>query len=121
MLCRAKTNMDPDECVIFAYDGVLDHRDLAIPAPYVHSLCSPLYIMEQVNFKRSESSNQAQHLTSGNSKMTMELDNRNEAKALGIPPGEFQTQQLLETLHRNIGTVTAANCDNCANCANMFK
>ena len=113
--------MDPDEWVISAYDGVLDHRDLAIPAPYVHSLCSPLYIMEQVNFKRSESSNQAQHLTSGNSKMTMELDNRNEAKALGIPPGEFQTQQLLETLHRNIGTVTAANCDNCANCANMFK
>ena len=45
----------------------------------------------------------------------MELDNRNEAKALGIPPGEFQTQQLFETLHRNIGTVTAANC------AKMFK
>ena len=48
----------------------------------------------------------------------MELDNRNEAKALGIPPGEFQTQQLLETLHRNIGNVTAANC---ANCAKMFN
>ena len=48
----------------------------------------------------------------------MELDNRNEAKALGITPGEFQTQQLLEAPHRNIGTVTAANC---ANCAKMFN
>ena len=33
--------MDPDKSVVFAYDGVLAHLDLAIPAPYVHSLCFP--------------------------------------------------------------------------------
>ena len=31
--------MDPDKAVVFAYDGVLVHLDLATPAPYEHSLC----------------------------------------------------------------------------------
>ena len=33
--------MDPDKSVVFAYDGVPAHLDLAIPAPYVHSLMLP--------------------------------------------------------------------------------
>ena len=33
--------MDSDKSVVFADDGVPAHLDLAIPAPYVHSLCSP--------------------------------------------------------------------------------
>ena len=37
-----------------------------------------------------------------------QMDNRDEARARGIPLGEFRTQQLLEALHRNIDTVTAA-------------
>ena len=36
------------------------------------------------------------------------MDNRNEAKDLEIPLGEFRTQQLLEALRRNKDTVTAA-------------
>ena len=28
--------MDPDKSVVFAYDGVPAHLDLAIPAPYVN-------------------------------------------------------------------------------------
>ena len=28
--------VDPDKSVVFAYDGVPAHLDLAIPAPYVH-------------------------------------------------------------------------------------
>ena len=31
--------MDPDKSVVFGYDGVPAHLDLAIPAPYVHNLC----------------------------------------------------------------------------------
>ena len=31
--------MDPDKLVVFAYDGVPAHLDLAIPAQYEHSLC----------------------------------------------------------------------------------
>ena len=29
-------NVDPDKSVVFAYDGVPAHLDLAIPTPYVH-------------------------------------------------------------------------------------
>ena len=36
------------------------------------------------------------------------IDNSDEARARGISLGEFRTQQLLEALHRNIDTVTAA-------------
>ena len=36
--------MDPDRSVVFAYEGVLAHLDLAIPAPYVH----PVDIVEKV-------------------------------------------------------------------------
>ena len=33
--------MDPDKSVVFGYDGVPAHLDLAIPAQYVRSLCFP--------------------------------------------------------------------------------
>ena len=33
--------MDPHKSVVFGYDGVPAHLDLAIPAPYVRSLCVP--------------------------------------------------------------------------------
>ena len=33
--------MDPDKSVVFGYDGVSAHLDLAIPAQYVHSSCFP--------------------------------------------------------------------------------
>ena len=38
------------------------------------------------------------------------MDNRDEARARRMPLGDFRTQQLLEALHRNIDTVTAAKC-----------
>ena len=41
--------MDPDKSVVFVYEGVPAHLDLAIPALYVHSLlyASPLNIVEK--------------------------------------------------------------------------
>ena len=33
---HGRENVDPDKSVVFAYDGVPAHLDLAIPAPYVH-------------------------------------------------------------------------------------
>ena len=33
--------MDPDKSVVFGYDGVPAHLDLAVPSPYVHNLCFP--------------------------------------------------------------------------------
>ena len=39
--------MDPHKSVVFGYDGVPAHLDLAIPAQYEHSLCFPLDIVEK--------------------------------------------------------------------------
>ena len=50
--------MGPDKSVVFAYDGVPAHLDLAIPAPYVHSLCVPLR-RRWKGFKLSESDTKA--------------------------------------------------------------
>ena len=38
--------MDPYKSVVFAYDRVPAHLDLAFP-PHIHSLCFPLYIVEK--------------------------------------------------------------------------
>ena len=76
--------MDPDKSVVFAYDGMPAHLDLAIPTPNVHSLCfSPRHRWK--GFKLSESVTKGRHLESGNLKMY----NRNEGKALAIPLAEF--------------------------------
>ena len=41
-LVRSRTNVDPSKWVIFTYDGVPAHGDLATPlALYVQSLCFP--------------------------------------------------------------------------------
>ena len=40
--------MDPDKSVFIAYDGVLAHLDLAIPAPYKYTAYAfPLEIVEK--------------------------------------------------------------------------
>ena len=36
---HGRGKMDPDKSVVFGYDGVPAHLDLAIPAQYEHSLC----------------------------------------------------------------------------------
>ena len=110
-LAQARTNLDPDELVIFVYDGAPAHRNPAIPAPNTELKMLPPYspflnIVEQAisclkaAFKADISRPEIQR----------RMDNRDEARARGIPLGEFQTQQLLEALHRNIDTVTAAKC-----------
>ena len=76
--------MDPDKSVVFTYDGVPAHLDLAIPAPYVHSLCFPPRHRSK-GFTLSGSDIKGRHLASGN----LQTYNMNEGKALVIPLAEF--------------------------------
>ena len=64
--CEEK--MDPDKSVVFAYGGMPAHLDLAIHAPYVHSLCFPPRHSWK-GFKLSGSDTKGRHLESGNLKM----------------------------------------------------
>ena len=93
-LARARTNiMDPDEWVIFAYDGVPAHRDPAIPVPYVHSLCfPPLDIVERVlSCLKATTKADFSH-----PEIQRRMDSRKEAKAPGIPLGEFEHNNCLK-------------------------
>ena len=108
-LAQAWETLDPDGEVIFVYDGAPAHPNPVIPAPNTELKMLPLYspflnIVEQAlsclkavikaDISRPE--------------IQRRMDNRDEARARGMPLGEFRTQQLLEALHRNIDTVTAA-------------
>ena len=96
-LARTRTNMDPNEWVILAYDGVPAHRDLrAHSFPIRTQIMLPLDIVATI--KTDISCPEIQRC----------MDNRNEAKALKI--SLWGTQQLLEALRRNIDSVTAAKC-----------
>ena len=54
--------MDPDKSVVLAYDGVPAHLDLAIPAPYVHTLCFPLDI-DEIELSCLKATSKSRHLS----------------------------------------------------------
>ena len=96
--------MDPDKSVVFAYDGVPAHLDLAIPTPYVHSLRFPARHRWK-GFKLSESDTKGRHLESGN----LKTYNRNEGKALATPLAEFANNNCSAwSSAQKPGIVTAA-------------
>ena len=100
--------MDPDKSVVFAYNGVPAHLDLAIPAPYVHSLCFPPRHRWK-GFKLSGSDITGRHLESGN----LQMYNRNEGKALAIPLVEFGNNNCSAwNSAQKHDTLTAAKCLN---------
>ena len=85
-LVRARTNMDPNKWVIFPYDRVPTCHVLAIlPTPQVQSLCFPILL--------STSWNMYKNCLKAMIKADIshpEIYGSNEAKVLGIPPGEFE-------------------------------
>ena len=108
-LAQARTNLDPDEEAIFVYDGAPAHRNPVIPAPNTELKMLPPYspllnIMEQaISCLKA-----ALKADISRPEIQRRMDNRDVARAGGIPLREFRAQQLLEALHRNIDTVTAA-------------
>ena len=108
-LAQARSNLDPDESVIFVYDRAPAYRNLAIPAPKTELKMLPPYspflnIIEQaISCLKA-----AIKADISRPEIQRRKDNRAEARARRIPLAEFCTRQLLEALHRNINTVTAA-------------
>ena len=108
-LTQTRQNLDPDEEVIFIYDGTPAHRNPAIPAANTELEMLPHYspflnIVEQaisslkVAIKRDVS----------RPEIKARMDDRAEARRLGIPLGEMRTRLLLDALQRCIGFITAA-------------
>ena len=110
-LAQTRLNLDPDEHVIFIYDGAPAHNNPAIPGPNTELKKLPPYspflnIVEQA----ISSLKAAIKADISCPKIQEQMNNREEARRQGIALGNYRTQLLQQALQRNIGTITAAKC-----------
>ena len=110
-LSQTRLNLDPNEHVIFIYDGAPAHNNPAIPGPNSELKKLPPYspflnIVEQA----ISALKAAIKADISRPEQQEQMNNRAEARRQGIALGNFRTQLLLQALQRNIGTITAAKC-----------
>ena len=108
-LAQTRQNLDPDEEVVFIYDGAPAHRNTAIPAANTELEMLPPYspflnIVEQA----ISSLKAAIKGDVSRPEIQARMDDREEARRLGIPLGEMRTRLLLDALQRCIGVITTA-------------
>ena len=102
-LAEMRQNLDPDEEVIFIYDGAPAHRNPAIPAANTELAMLPAYSPFLHIVDQAISSLKA--AIKGDISMPeiqTRMDDRAEARRLGIPLGEIRTQLLLDALQHCI-------------------
>ena len=97
--------------MIFIYDGAPAHRNPANPGPNSELKMLPPYsqflnVVEQaVRLLKS-----AIKVDISRPEIQVLMNDRKKARREGIALGDYRTQQLLQGLQRNIGTITAAKC-----------
>ena len=102
-LTQTRQNLDPDEDFIFIYDGAPAHRNPAIPAANTELEMLPAYspfrnIVEQA----ISSLKVAIKGDVPRPEIQAPMDDRAQARRLGIPLGELRTRLLLDALQRRI-------------------
>ena len=97
---------------IFIYDGAPAHRNSAIPAA---NTCTELEMLQAYspfpNIVEQAISSLSKAAIKGDisrPEIQTRMDDRAEARRLGIPLGEMRTRLLLDVLQRCIGVITAA-------------
>ena len=111
-LTQGRLNLDPDEHMIFIYDGAPAHRNPAIPRPNSELRKLPPYspflnIVEQAVIALKAA------IKADISRPEIQVQMMNdcaEARRQGLALGNYRTQLLLQALQRNIGTITVAKC-----------
>ncbi|XP_074608680.1 uncharacterized protein LOC141863090 [Acropora palmata] len=110
-LTQARLNLDPNEHVIFIYDGAPAHNNPAIPGPNSElKKLSPYSPFLNIVEKAINALKAAIKADISRPEQQEKMNNGKEARRQGIALGNFRTQLLLHTLQRNIGTITAAKC-----------
>ena len=111
-LVQARLNLDPDETVIFIYDGAKAHNNPGDPGANTELEKLPAYRRPFLNIvEQAMSALKAAIKTDiSRPKVQARMGNKDEAIARGIPLGEFRTQELLEALQHSIGIITPAKC-----------
>ena len=110
-LAQTRLNLDPDEHVIFIYDGAPAHGNPAIPGPNSELRKLPPYspflnIVEQA----VSALKAAIKADRRRPEIQVQMNDRAEARRQGLALGNYRTQLLLQALQRNIGTITVAKC-----------
>ena len=97
--------------MIFIYDVALAHNNPAIPGPNSElQKLSPYSPFLNIVEKAISALKAARKADISRPEQQEQINNREEARRQGIVLGNFCIQLLLHTLHRNIGTITAAKC-----------
>ena len=110
-LAQTRLNLDPDEHVIFIYDGAPAHNNPAIPGPNTELKKLPPYNSFLTIVEQAISSLKAAIKTDiSRPEIQEQINTREEARRQGIALGNYRTQLLQQALQRNIGTITAAKC-----------
>ena len=110
-LAHTRLNLDPDEHVIFIYDGAPAHRNPAIPGPNSELRKLPPYspflniVEEAVSALKA-----AIKADISRPEIQVQMNDRAKARRQGLALGNYRTQLLLQGLQRNIGTITVAKC-----------
>ena len=113
-LAQTRQNLDPDEEVVFIYDGAPAHRNPAIPAANTELEMLPPYI-PFLNIVEQAISSLKAAIKGDVSRPEIQarMDGREEARRLGIPLGEMRTRLLLNALQRCIGVITTSGLGSC--------
>ena len=110
-LTQTRLHLDPDEQVVFIYEGAPAHYNPGNPGPNTELEKLPSYspflnIVEQA----ISSLKAAIKADISRPEIQREMNKRDEERRQGIPVGHYRTQLLMEALQRNIGTITVAKC-----------
>ena len=110
-LAQTRLNLDPDEHMIFIYDGEPANRNSAIPGPSSELRKLPPY-SPFLNIVEQDVSALKAAIKADTSRpeIQVQMNDRAEARRQGIALGNYRKQLLLQALQRNIGTITVAKC-----------
>ena len=110
-LVQARLNLDPNETIIFIYDGARAHNYPGDPGANTELEKLPAYSPFLNIVEQAISALKAAIETDiSRPEVQARMGNRDQAIARGIPLGECCTQLLLEALQRSIGTIQLAKC-----------
>ena len=110
-LVQARLNLDPDETVIFIYDGARAHNNPRDPVANTELEKLPAYSPFLNIVEQALSALKAAIKTDiSRPEVQAQMGNGDKAIARGILLGEFRTQLLLEALQRSIDTITLVKC-----------
>ncbi|XP_067032054.1 uncharacterized protein [Acropora muricata] len=113
-LAQTRLNLDPDEHVIFIYDGAPAHSNPAIPGPNSELTKFQPYSPFPNIVKQAVSALKAAIKADISCpEIQVQMNDCTEARHQGLALGNYRTQLLLQALQRNIGTITVAKCGQC--------